>query len=48
MIFKRKLDERAHVKGYEARLVTEEYVQNYGMDYDKTFSPIVLIDVILL
>ena len=38
-IFKRKRGEDEKVKIYKVHLVTKDYHQHYGIDYDETFSP---------
>jgi hypothetical protein len=42
-VFKKKtiMDENVHI--YKARLVVKDFKQIHGIDYDKTFSPIVML-----
>ena len=40
-IFKRKLNSSGHVECYKARLVTKDFLQQKGINYEETFSPIV-------
>ena len=30
-------------RDYKTRLVTKDYHQHYGIDYNKTFSPVVML-----
>ena len=41
-IFKRKREDEK-VETYKAHLVTKDYHQHYGIDYDKIFSPVVML-----
>jgi hypothetical protein len=42
-IFKKKTDKDENVHIYKARLVVKDFKQIYGIDYDKTFSPVVML-----
>ncbi|KAJ8752381.1 hypothetical protein K2173_004017 [Erythroxylum novogranatense] len=42
-VFKKKLDMDGNVHTYKARLVAKGYRQVHGIDYDETFSPVVMI-----
>ena len=40
-VFKIKRDSNGNIAKYKARLVAKGYLQQYGLDYAETFSPIV-------
>ena len=42
-IFKKKTDADGNVTVYKARLVAKGFPQLQGVDYDETFSPIVML-----
>ncbi|GJX67069.1 putative ribonuclease H-like domain-containing protein [Tanacetum coccineum] len=47
-IFRNKKDERGIVVGNKARLVTQGYTQEEGIDYDEVFAPVARIEAIRL
>jgi hypothetical protein len=42
-IFKKKIDANGNVTIYKARLVAKGFRQIQGVDYDETFSPVVML-----
>nr|GEW14522.1 hypothetical protein [Tanacetum cinerariifolium] len=48
LIYKNKKDERGIVVRNKARLVTQGYTQEEGIDYDEVFAPVVRIEAIRL
>ena len=40
-LFKRKYDSGGNMKQHKARLVVQGFLQEYGVDYDETFCPVV-------
>ena len=47
-IFKNKLNEEGNVVRNKARLVSQGYVQEEGIDYEETYAPMACLDAIRL
>ena len=45
-IYKTKLNEKGELDKHKAWLVVKGYTQEYGIDYDEVFAPVVRLDTI--
>jgi Reverse transcriptase (RNA-dependent DNA polymerase) len=45
-VFSVKYDAIGKVKRYKARLVAKWYTQTYGIDFQKTFSPVTKLNTV--
>jgi hypothetical protein len=42
-VFKKKTDKDGNIHIYKARLLAKDFNQIHGIDYDETFSPVVML-----
>jgi hypothetical protein len=45
-VYKIKTNSNGSIEQYKVKLVAKRYFQQYGMDYDETFAPVVKMTTI--
>lgn len=45
-VYKTKFNENGEVEKYKARLVTKGYAQEYGIDYEEVYAPVLRMDTV--